>query len=238
VIGTILNATAIFLGALAGLITKREPSIASQNTWRILLGLFAVYAGLAATWQSLPGPFWVGLKALGIILLALMLGNFTGTLLRLQKGFNRLGRYAAARVGATSPAEARFGDTLAACTILFCVSPISMVGALLDGWAGDWKILLVKGVMDGLASLAFVRTLGWPVMTSLVPLVAWQGTISLLARLTAPWLEAHALLNPLVGVSGLIVFAIALVILQIKKVELANYLPSLIYAPLLAWLFG
>jgi uncharacterized protein len=193
---------------------------------------------LSATWQSLPGPFVAGLKSFGVIMLALMLGNFTGNLLRLQRSLNHLGRYAAARVGVTSTANVRVDDTFAACTILFCISPIAVVGALQDGLSGNWKTLAVKAAMDGLACLAFVRTLGWPVLLSLVPLVAWQGTITLSARLAAPWLEQHALLSPLLGTAGLIVFAIALVILQLKKVELANYLPSLIYAPLLAWLIG
>jgi uncharacterized protein len=238
VTGTILNAAAILVGATVGLISRKEPSVASQNTWRIIIGAFAVYAGLSATWQSLPGPFVAGLKSFGIIMLALMLGNFTGNLLRLQRSLNHLGRYAAARVGVTSTANVRVDDTFAACTILFCISPIAVVGALQDGLSGNWKTLAVKAAMDGLACLAFVRTLGWPVLLSLVPLVAWQGTITLSARLAAPWLEQHALLSPLLGTAGLIVFAIALVILQLKKVELANYLPSLIYAPLLAWLIG
>jgi uncharacterized membrane protein YqgA involved in biofilm formation len=238
VIGTILNAAAILFGAAAGLGFKWEPTVASQNSWKIIIGGFAVYAGLSATWQSLPGPFLSGLKSLGIVLLALMLGNFTGSVLKLQKHLNRLGQYAAQRVRATSPTEARLDDTFAACTILFCVSPISVLGALLDGLAGDWKILAAKSAMDGLACLAFARTLGWPVLLTLVPLVAWQGTLTLSARLAAPWLEQHALLSPVLGTAGLVVFAIALVILQIKKVELANYLPSLLYAPLLAWLLG
>jgi uncharacterized protein len=236
VTGTILNAAAILLGGTLGLATRKEPSVASQHTWKLLIGGFAVFAGLSATWQSLPGPFLAGLKSLGVILLALMLGNFTGRMLRLQKSLNRFGQYAAQRVRAASPVDARLGDTFAACTILFCISPIAIVGALQDGLSGNWKTLAVKAAMDGLACLAFVRTLGWPVLLSLIPLVAWQGTITLSARLAAPWLEHQALLSPLLGTAGMVVFAISLVILQIKKVELANYLPSLIYAPLLAWL--
>jgi hypothetical protein len=238
VTGTILNATAILIGAVVGLAWKREPSVASQNTWKLLIGAFAVYAGLSATWQSLPGPFLAGLGSLGLILLALVLGNFTGRMLRLQKRLNRLGQYAAQRVRVTSPTDARFGDTFAACAILFCVSPIAIVGALQDGLSGDWKTLAAKAVMDGLACHAFARTLGWPVLMTVIPLVAWQGTIALAARLAAPWLEQEALLNSVLGTAGLIVFTISLVILQIKKVELANYLPSLLYAPLLAWLLG
>jgi hypothetical protein len=238
VTGTILNAAAILLGSAVGLASRKEPSAASQNIWKLLLGGFAAYAGLSATWESLPGPFLAGLKSFSIVMVALMLGNFTGSMLRLQKALNRLGRYAGARVGVSSPADTQMGDTLAACTILFCFSPISFVGALLDGFSGDWRILAIKAAMDGLACLAFVRTLGWPVLLSVVPLLAWQGTITLSARMAAPWLDQQALLEPLLGTAGLIVFTISLVILQVKKVELANYLPSLVYAPLLAWLMG
>ena len=152
-IGTILNAAAILLGATVGLALKWEPSVASQHTWKLLIGGFAVYAGLSAIWQSLPGPFLAGLKSLGIVMAALMLGNFTGSLLRLQKSLNRLGQYAAQRVRATSPADARVDDTFAACTILFCVSPIAVIGALQDGLSGDWKTLAAKSAMDGLACL-------------------------------------------------------------------------------------
>ena len=236
--GTILNAAAILVGSSIGLLSRKEPSAASQNIWRILLGAFAAYAGLSAAWASLPGPFLAGLKSFGIVMVALMLGNFTGSLLRLQKALNHLGRYAGARVGVASRVDARLGDTFAACTILFCLSPISVVGAVQDGMSGDWRTLAVKAAMDGLACLAFVRTLGWPVLLSAVPLLAWQGTITLSARLAAPWLDQQPLLDPLLGTAGLIVFTISLVILQVKKVELANYLPSLIYAPLLAWLMG
>ncbi len=236
--GTVLNAIAILLGSVAGLASKREPSVASQNTWKLILGAFAVYAGLSAAWHSLPGPFLAGLRALGLILLSLMLGHFTGRSLRLQKALNRLGQYAAKRVRVSSPTEARFGDTFAACAILFCISPIAVVGSLLDGLSGDWKTLAVKAAMDGLACQAFARTLGWPVLMTMIPVVAWQGTLSIAARLIAPALAQQSLLNPVLGTAGLAVFAIALVILQVKRVELANYLPSLVFAPLLAWLLG
>lgn len=201
-----------------------------------MIGLFAIYAGLSATWQSLPPQFMSGLKSILILMMALMLGNFTGSLLRLQKLFNFLGQYAAQRVKARDETPA--GDTLAACTILFCVSPISIVGAMQDGLSGNWQTLAVKSAMDGLACLAFARALGWPVLLSLLPLVAWQGSITLSARLAAPWLEQQNMLQPLLGTAGLIVFCISLVILQIKKVELANYLPSLLYAPVLGRLMG
>jgi uncharacterized protein len=237
VIGTILNAAAILLGGLVGLSTRAQPSPASQAVWKVLLGLFAIYVGLSATWQALHGPFLNLLKELGVVLVAMILGNLTGKLLRLQKAFNRLGRHARELMSARAPGDPPdFNCAFVACVILYCVSPIAILGALQDGLAGNWKTLAVKAVMDGLASLAFVRMMGWGVLVVVIPLVAWLGTITLVAQRIAPWLAQHALLDPMLATSGMLVFSIALVILDLKKIELADYLPSLIYAPLLAWL--
>src|SRR5262249_31214939 len=124
------------------------------------------------------------------------------------------------------------------CSLLFCVGPMAILGALQDGLDGKYQTLAVKALMDGLATMAFVTTFGWGAMLSVVPVVAYQGTITLGARLLAPFLERQALLDSVNATGGMLVFCIALVILEIKKVELADYLPSLLVAPLLAWAWG
>jgi uncharacterized protein len=237
VTGTILNATAILIGGLVGLSTRAQPSPANQAVWKVLLGLFAIYVGLSTTWRALHGPFLNLFKELGLVLLAMILGNLTGKLLRLQKSLNRLGRYARELMTARAPGvRPDFNSSFVACVILYCISPIAVLGALQDGLAGNWKTLAVKAVMDGLACLAFVRMMGWGVLVVVVPLVAWLGTITFAAQWIAPWLQQQALLESVLATSGMLVFSIALVILDIKKIELADYLPSLLFAPLLTWL--
>jgi uncharacterized membrane protein YqgA involved in biofilm formation len=78
---------------------------------------------------------------------------------------------------------------------------------------------------------------GGGVVLAGLPVLAWQGTIPLVCqRLLEPYLRAHGLVDPVNAVGGLLVFSVALVILGVKKIELADYLPSLVVAPLLAWL--
>jgi len=234
VTGTFVNAAAILGGCLVAW-TMKTPSAASQGAWKIFLGLFAIYAGLSATWESLHGPFPHGFKQMAIALLAMMLGNLTGRTLRLQHALNRLGQYARDRVmsvGITTPRRAN--EAFLTCTILFCGSPIGMVGALQDGLLSDWKTLALKAAMDGLACLSFGRQFGATLLLAVLPLFAWQGTISLGAMVLARSLPSVSV--DAVGVTaGLIVFSISLVIFEAKKIALADYLPSLIYAPLLAW---
>ena len=237
-VGTIINAAAILTGGVAGLTAKKQIPVAHQTALKILLGAFTVYVGLSATWQGLNGGFLHVLKQLTIVLLALMLGNLTGKLLRIQKSLNRLGQFAKRKISeAAANNPGRTSDGFVTCSILFCVTPIAVLGSLQDGLSDNFKTLAVKAVMDGLAAMAFVTTFGGGAVLSVVPLVACQGTITLLAKLAQPWLARYSLLDPINATAGLLVFCVALIIFELKKIELADYLPSLLFAPLLTWLW-
>lgn len=236
-IGTILNAAAIVIGGLAGLLISRQLSPKNQVMLKVFLGAFTVYVGLSMTWQGLNGSFGQVLKQLGIVVLALMLGNVTGKLLHLQKMLNRAGRFAKERMTTTlSPEDRRgFNDGFVVCSVLFCAAPLAILGSLSDGVTGNFKPLLIKSVMDGLAMMAFVGMFGWSAMLSVVPVVAFQGTVTLLGQSLLPFLVRHGLVDSFNATGGLLVFTVSLIILELKKVELADYFPSLVYASLLTW---
>jgi uncharacterized protein len=236
--GTLLNAVAIVAGGLAGLTLRRQISPASQAALKVLLGAFTVYAGLSLTWQGVNGTFAQVLRQLLIVLGALMLGNVTGKLLGLQKAVNRLGHFAKDRfTRANSGAPGGFSEGFLTCSILYCVAPLAVVGPVAEALSGNWKPLAIKAVMDGLATMAFVTCFGWGAMLSVVPVVAVQGTIWLLVRAAQPQL-GDALANSVTATAGMLVFTVSLIVLELKKVELADYLPSLAFAPVLTWLFS
>ena len=234
-----MNAAGILLGGMLGQLMSQQLSHGRQVAIKGLLGVFTVYVGLKMTWNSLGGGIGMVARQLVVILLALILGRLTGRLLRLQKSLNHLGQYAKGKLSAATPGTpGRFAEGFITCTLLFCVGPLSILGAIQDGLNGYWQTLGIKAIMDCLATMAFVATFGWGAVLSVVPVVAYQGTITLCARLLAPFLSNHALLDSVNAVAGLLVFCVALIILELKKIELADYLPSLIFAPLLTWLQG
>lgn len=239
-IGTILNAAGILLGGILGLTLRRQLTAATQVGLKGALGVLVIFVGLKTTWTSLGGGLWPVAKQLIIVILALTLGRLTGRMLRLQKSLNSLGRYATARfTRAGSEKTQRWSEGFITCTILFCVGPMAILGAVQDG-LGQWQTLGAKAIMDGLATMAFVGTFGWGAMLAVVPVVAYQGTISLAAKALAPFFQDPAnapLLAALNATGGLLVFCIALIILELKKIELADYLPSLAWAPFIAWLW-
>jgi uncharacterized membrane protein YqgA involved in biofilm formation len=240
-LGTILNAIGILVGGILGLTLRRQMSQATQVGIKGALGILVIFVGLKTTWSSLGGGFGLVAKQLVIVILALTLGRLTGRLLRLQKGINALGRYARerfAKAGAeNAQQQQKWAEGFITCTILFCVGPMALLGSVQDGLSGKWQVLGAKAIMDGLATMAFVGTFGWGAMFSVVPVVAYQGSITLAAKLIAPWIQNEAMMNSINATGGLLVFCIALIILELKKIELADYLPSLAFAPLITWLW-
>jgi uncharacterized membrane protein YqgA involved in biofilm formation len=235
-LGTWINAGAILLGGLWGLL-GRGLAPRTQVAIKGLLGVLVVFTGLGVSWSGLAtGGVGRFAKHLLIAVVAMMLGHLTGRLLRLQDGLNRLGAHAGRAVAGTEGGgRPPWSEGFLACTILYCLPPLAVLGSVLDGVNGHWQTLALKGVMDGLATMAFVTTFGWSAMAAVVPVMALQGSLTMGVRLLAPQILSPAMTDCLLATTGLLVFCVALLILEIRKVELANYLPSLLWAPALAW---
>lgn len=240
-IGTIINVFAIVLGGLIGLFISKSISPKVEYRIKLILGLLTIYVGMKTTWNAINGSFGSVLKQIAIVLVALIVGNIIGKLLRLQHHINKLGEYAKIVFQKHDPAlpqkPKRFGEGFVTCTILFCVGPMAIVGSLEDGLTGKFQTLAVKSVMDGLATMAFVKSFGIGPIFAALPVLAYQGTITLAAEALKPLLGNHLLLDSISATGGLLILCISVVILDIQKVPLADYLPSLVVAPVLTWLF-
>lgn len=221
-----------------GLALGRQFTAATQIWLRGVIGIATVLVGLHLTWSSFNGSFFQIFKQIVIMILSLMAGRIMGRLLRIQGGLNRLGQYAGERFAAARPEDPnRFNEGFIVCALLFCAGPLGPIGAIEDGLLGYWQPLAVKMVMDGLAAMGFVSVFGWGVMLSALPVVAYQGTISLAVHRLEPMLRDHALLDSVSAVGGMLIFCVALIVLELKKIQLADYLPSLVMAPLITWLW-
>jgi hypothetical protein len=234
--GSVLNAIGIVIGGILGLMLARQFTASTQLALRGLMGVLTVVVGLRLTWEGLNGSFFQIFKQLVIMILALMVGRIVGQLLHIQAGLNRLGQYATKRFEATRPKDPnRFSEGFTICALLFCAGPLGPIGAIQDGLLGNWEPLAIKMVMDGLAAMGFVCIFGWGVLLSALPVLVYQGTITLLAHRAEPYLRAHGLLDSVGAVGGMLVFCVSLIVLELKKIQLADYLPSLVMAPLITF---
>ena len=132
-----------------------------------------------------------------------------------------------------------FNDGFITCALLFCVSPMALFGSLQDGLTGDYKILILKAAVDGLSMMAFVRIFGGGSILSVIPVAAYQGTITLLAI----WTTKQGAMTPeivasITATNGMLVMCLPLIILNIgKKFPINDWLPALVIAPFITWLW-
>jgi uncharacterized membrane protein YqgA involved in biofilm formation len=237
--GAFLNAIGILLGGLFGLAQRAPLSARSQDFLRRALGAATAFFGLRLIWLNVNGSFWQCARQILIALLAIVLGNLAGKILRLQKISNRLGRFAGKLISSAQSGPPRKAGGFNACAILFCAAPLGILGAVTEGLSGDFYLLAVKAVMDALAMTGFVKIFGWPSALSAFPVFIFLGAIMLVCQFCArPFLDSHDLICPVGAAAGLVACAVALVIFEVRKVELANYLPALAVAPLLAKLLA
>ena len=237
-LGTALNALGILLGGSAGLLRKQGPAPSTESFWKVALGVFTVFYGLKLSWLSVKGSPGQVLKQLLITIIALMLGRWTGWLLRLQRISNSMGQRARARIEVPASDSGNPAEGFQVCAVLFCAAPLGIVGAVADGLSAYAYPLGIKAVMDGLAAMGLARLFGWGTLLAALPVLAMQGSISLICmEWVGPWLQRHGLVDSVNAAGGLVIFSVALVILQLKRIALADYLPSLLYAPLITWLW-
>ncbi len=235
-IGAFLNALGILLGSLLGLVRREPVSPRIQAQFKSVLGAGTAFCGLQLLWLNVGGSSFTVLKQLFLAGLALVLGNLLGRLLALQKISNRLGSHAAGLLGSavTKPV-----DGFAAVTILFCAAPLGLVGALTDGLENYFFPLALKAVMDGLAMTSVIKMCRWPAALVAVPVfLFFNGLAVIVHAFVLPKLATPELVHAINAAAGLLICAMTLVILEVRRVELANYLPALFLAPILSKLLA
>lgn len=241
--GAILNAVGILIGGIIGLLRTTPLSAQTQTFYRSALGTFTIFYGLKLTWQSLGGSFMVVTKQIVIAFLAVLVGKWLGHFLRFQMGSNAAGQYAKQLIEQTQQKNAlQFSNGLTSCAILFCASPLGIVGAIVDGLPASvdgsdyFYPLAIKSVMDALAMISFVRLFGLGAMVSALPVFLFLGMLSLSCIVyVQPFLQLHGVLHSVNAVAGLLICTIGTVIFEIRRVELADFLPALAVAPVVTW---
>jgi len=208
-----------------------------QQFIKVLLGVATVWFGLRLVWIGLWLPSRTAKSffyQLVIVLVAMVVGHLIGKWCRIQALMNRIGQSAKIKLErAAKEGKKAANDGFMAATMLFCAAPLGIVGALEDGVSHYWAPLAIKAVMDCLAALSFARMFGWMAILSAVPVAAFLYALSLLGAALEPLLAAHQLAGVFHASAGLIMTYVALVIFEVKKVEIGNYLPAFVVAPVL-----
>ncbi len=251
-LGTILNVACILLGGVAGIFIFRKISIKIQQTLKFAIALVSLLIGFKMIWDGLAGSYpgqpsrdWMMRGTLFLLMmLSLGSGKWLGSKLGIQKRLNIMGAWARKKfTSATLNADDKHSPSegFVTCTLLFCVGPMSLIGSIQDGLTGDIRTLAIKSVMDGISTMTFATTFGWGVLLSALPVLVYQGTLTLLAAVVKQSLEVlpetGLLIDSMTATGGFIVLCIPLLLLEIRRIQLADYLPALVIAPAAVWTF-
>jgi len=220
-LGTAFNVAAIILGTMIGLVLKqrlseRMSSIAIQG-----LGLVTALIGVKMMMTT---------ENILVVLVSTVIGGILGELLRIEA---RLDAFGARMEAKFSKEGGTFAKAFVTSSLLYCVGPMAILGALQDGLRGDFTILLTKSGLDGIASVAFASTLGIGVLFSALPVAAYQGGITIGASALEPYLSS-SMINEMTATGGLLIVGIALNILQVTKIRVGNLLPAILLAAILS----
>lgn len=227
--GTIINFFAVILGSMLGLGFGRFFPKRARDTIVAGLGLFTMSIGL---------KMFFGTQNELIVLGGLLLGGLVGEFLKIEAWLSRLGKQLenqfAGGAGESDVGEkSRFVRGFLTSSLVFCVGPMAIMGALQDGLEGNYQTLAIKSVLDGFASLAFSSTLGVGVIFSAPIVFFYQGGISLLAGQLQD-IMTPAMTTELTATGGVILLGLAISrLLEIKEIRVANFLPGLVISPLI-----
>ncbi len=222
-IGTIVNAAAICLGTLLGVVLRAGIPDKYKETSVASLGLAIVLIGLKGAWET-NNPL--------IMIAALVLGGIIGEALDLEHRLHLFGQKAERYLGRSG----NVGEAFVTATLVYCVGAMAIMGSLQSGLSGNHATLYAKSLLDGISSVFFASTLGAGVALSAISVLVYQGAITLGAKWVAKCLSA-AMLSEMNAVGGILVVAIGLGLLEIKKIRVGNLLPAILVAAILAWLF-
>lgn len=235
--GTVINAIAIFAAILLARSGVGAPDASRQQIARKFVAAVAACAGAVGLWASLNGPTSAMVRQLLTSLLALVLGNLTGKVLKLQPMLDHAG----VRLGPKLPrlGNPSNGDAswLALAALLF-LNPLTIPGAIEDGLDNRWLALAAKSLVDAISLLSYGKSLGVRGgLTVLFAVCGLQGVIATAAIRMEPWLAGRELKDSVLAVVGLMVIASVPALAGIRKAKLANLLPSLVWGPFLTWLW-
>ncbi|MEI9475392.1 MAG: DUF554 domain-containing protein [Deltaproteobacteria bacterium] len=213
--GTLINAVAIIIGGALGLLFReRFPERMTQTALHVM-GLFTLLVGVRMAIQG---------EELIMVLISLALGAMLGEWMNIEDRLERFGLWLETRLHLTeqSPAKGFINASL-----LFCVGSMAIVGSITEGLNGDRSILVTKAIMDGILSIAFAAGMGVGVLGSALPILLYQGSLTLLASKLQAFFTPP-MIGGLTSVGGVIVMGIGVNILGLKKVRVGNVIPALV----------
>jgi len=218
-LGTIVNSAAIAIGSILGVLLNKGIKEEYRNTIMDGIAITVILIGIMGALNN---------ENLILMIISIALGSIIGEALEIEKKLDNLGASLENRFG---KGDSNFSKGFVTASLVFCVGAMAIVGSLESGLQGNHSTLFAKSIIDGITSVIFASTLGIGVGFSSFAVLLYQGTITLLAS-SIKYLLTPEAINEMSSVGGLLIAAVGINILGIKKINVGNMLPA-IFIPLI-----
>jgi len=224
-LGTFVNAGAVIVGGIAGMLFNKSMPERFKTIYFQAVGPFTIAIGISMVWN---------MQHILVVVSSLAIGSLLGEWWNLEAGAEKMSEYLKKKLHIGSE---RFTEGLITAFLLYCIGAMTIVGAINEGTGGSSEVLLTKSLMDGFSSVILASAFGVGVIVSAIPLIIFQGGITLLAMYAGSFFTQDIILG-LTSVGGILLIGLGINILEIKRLRIMNMLPSLLIVVLLLWLLA
>lgn len=222
--GTILNAVAIIAGTIVGMIVKSRFSKNMAST---------LVQGMAITVMVIGVQMALKTQNILIVLGGLIIGGVVGEALGIEERLDALGGWIEARMPVSAGRQGEFTRGFVAASLMFCVGPMAIMGSLENGLTGKYAILATKATLDGVSSAVFGSTLGVGVAFSALPVLIYQGAITLAASVVQRFIS-DPVVAEMTATGGILIIGIGINMMGLAKVRVGSLLPAVFVAAAIA----
>ena len=219
-IGVIVNVITVILGSSIGLLFKKGIPERVCKAAMIGLGACTLYIGISGS---------LGGKNTLILIVSVVLGVITGTLLNIDGAINRLAEKVEEKLKKDGKGVS-VTEGLVSATLLFCVGSMTVTGSIQAGLTGDNSILITKAMLDLVSSMMLASSLGIGVLLSALAVFVIQGGLVLLAGFLSPLMSPEAI-NEMTCAGSILIIMIGTNLMGITKIKVADFLPAILFAP-------
>ena len=234
-LGTIINGASIVAGGLVGHFAGKLIHEEQQDSLTKACGVSVLFIAVAGAMQGMlkidAGELASGKSML--VVLCLALGTLLGEAARIEDCFEQFGEWLKAKTGNSGDAE--FVSAFVTASLTVCIGAMAIVGSIQDGILGDYSTLAVKSVLDFIIIIVMTSSMGKGAAFSAIPVVLFEGGVTLLAKVIAPVMTPLAI-SYLSLVGSVLIFCVGVNLVWGKRLKVANMLPAVLFAVLAAYL--
>ena len=223
ILGALANAIAVLVGGTIGFFAKKGIPKKYGDAIIQALSIFTFGMGIM---------FFLKSKEIMVLVISLALGTFLGEWIDIEKRLENFGSFIQSKM---KNVAGNFSEGFVTASLIFCVGSMAIMGAMQSGLAGNHEVLFAKSALDVMASLIFASAMGIGVAFASVSVLIYEGGLSLAAAAVAPFLST-AVVDEMTAVGGVLLMALSLSILEIKKIRAGNMLPAM-FLPIIIMMF-